>query len=133
MNSIIISAISIASITAITTTFNAFYQLKNNLTFTSSISGHKELKEYMDENNLEYLILVLKDCKYGGCENTIQAINKELADINKRIEYNKLAYIRCYPFLYRFHNSKKRLEKLMTKLINEIEIIKLEMAIKYYL
>jgi hypothetical protein len=83
----------------------------------------------MNELNLYYLLNVLQKYKCNYFNDTIKEINNELKEINKRIEYNKSLYIRCYPFIYRFHNNKKRLDMLMKKLKNEIEILKLEILI----
>jgi len=129
MNSLLISALSIATVSTIATAFNALFQLKNNLSLSCTIAGHQELHEYMNELNLYYLLNVLQKYKCNYFNDTIKEINNELKEINKRIEYNKSLYIRCYPFIYRFHNNKKRLDMLMKKLKNEIEILKLEILI----
>ena len=125
MNSLVISALSIASISAIASTLNAVYQLRINLKSDCSISGYKELQEYMNATNYEYMLKILKSSFIHDIDKTIADLEAEIADINKRIEYNKSKYIRCYPFLYRFHNSKKRLMAITNRLKNEMELIKL--------
>lgn len=132
---IIIPTLSIASIGIISSALNSLYILKTSLKNNPSYSGFFELKQFLNENDPETLLDSVKLIidKLSSSSNkqiqkiiqsllcTINEIEKELNEIQNRINYNNHHYLKIYPFIYKFHNAKIRLEILINKLNNQTE------------
>ena len=132
---IIVPAITLTSIGIISSALNSLYMLKESLKKSNSYSGFDELKQFLYEtdhetilNSSKLIINKLMPSKNENIQkiiksllNTIDEIEKELNDIHNRINYNNNCHLKIYPFLYKFHNAKIRLQTLTNKLNNQTE------------